>query len=62
MIMYFDIYSREIYENNEDFVYSLAVVKKDTLPYVNTMNDLRGLKACFPKVGSLQGWTIILDK
>ena len=54
--------TREIYNDNEDFVHSLAVVKKNSLPYVNTMRDLRGLKACFPKVGSLAGWTIPIHK
>ncbi len=53
---------REVYENNQDFYYSLAVVKKGSLPYVNTMRDLRGLKACFPRVGSLAGWTIPINK
>ena len=53
---------KEVYENSQDFYYSLAVIKKGTLPYVNSMNDLRGLKACFAKVGSLAGWTIPIHK
>ena len=53
---------KEVYDQNQDYYYSLAVVKKDTLPYVQTMRDLRGLKACFPRVGSLAGWTIPVYK
>jgi len=49
---------REVYENNKDFVHSLAVVKRNDLLNVRTMFDLKGLKACFPRVGSLAGWTI----
>ena len=41
-----------------DFVHSLAVVKKNDLLNVRDLRDLRGLKACFPRVGSLAGWTI----
>jgi melanoma-associated antigen p97 len=53
---------REVYDLDRDFFHSLAVVKKNSLPYVNTMSDLRGLKACFAKVGSLGGWTIPIYK
>lgn len=53
---------KEVYENNQDYYYSLAVVKKGTLPYLNTMQDLRGAKACFSRVGSLAGWTIPIHK
>ena len=49
---------KEVYDNNQDYYYSIAVVKKGSLPYVNTMSDLRDTKACFPRVGSLAGWTI----
>ena len=54
--------TREVYENNEDYVHSVAVIKKGTLPFLNTLNDLRGLKACFPTVGALAGWTIPIYK
>lgn len=53
---------KEVYDANRDYYHSVAVVKKDTVPYVNTMHDLRGLKACFAKVGSLAGWTIPIDR
>lgn len=36
----------------------MAVVKKDSLPDVRSIRDLRGKKACFSHVGSLAGWTI----
>lgn len=38
--------------------YSVAVVKKDNIPDVQSIRDLRGKKACFPEVGSHAGWTI----
>lgn len=38
--------------------YSVAVVKKDTIPDVTSIRDLRGKKACFSEVGSQAGWTI----
>lgn len=38
--------------------YAVAVVKKDTLPDVTSIRDLRGKKACFSEVGSQAGWTI----
>ncbi len=53
---------REVYGGNNDFYHSVAVVKRDSLPYVETMRDLAGLKACFAKVGSLAGWTIPIHK
>ena len=37
---------------NKDYYHSVAVIKKGTLPNVYSMQDLKGLKACFPKVGS----------
>ena len=33
-----------------DYYHSVAVVKKGSLPDVYNMHDLRGKKACFPKV------------
>lgn len=38
--------------------YSVAVIKKDTLPDVRSIRDLRNKRACFPEVGSQAGWTI----
>lgn len=38
--------------------YAVAVVKKDGIPDVASIRDLRGKKACFPEVGSQAGWTI----
>ena len=37
---------------NKDYYHSVAVIKKGTLPNVYSMQDLKGLKACFPKVGA----------
>lgn len=38
--------------------YAVAVIKKDTIPEVTSIRDLRGKKACFAEVGSQAGWTI----
>ena len=42
---------QEVYMNNQPFYFSVAVVKKFTLPEVQTIAQLRGKKACFPGVG-----------
>ena len=33
-----------------DYYHSVAVIKKGSLPNVFNMHDLKGMKACFPKV------------
>jgi melanoma-associated antigen p97 len=38
--------------------YAVAVVKKNTLPDVHHIRDLKGKKACFAYVGSQAGWNI----
>uniref|UniRef100_T1GTP7 Transferrin-like domain-containing protein n=1 Tax=Megaselia scalaris TaxID=36166 RepID=T1GTP7_MEGSC len=38
--------------------YSVAVLKKGTLPNVHSLRDLRNTRACFPWVGSLAGWIL----
>ncbi|KAH8370887.1 hypothetical protein KR093_005471, partial [Drosophila rubida] len=38
--------------------YSVAVVKKNTLPDVTELRHLRNKRACFPWVGSLAGWIV----
>ena len=40
-----------------DYYHSVAVIKKGSLPNVFNMHDLRGVKACFPKV-SLRGHVV----
>jgi hypothetical protein len=42
---------QEVYTNNQAFYFSVAVVKKFTLPEVQAISQLRGKKACFPGVG-----------
>ncbi|XP_071441243.1 transferrin 2 [Hetaerina americana] len=49
---------QEVYEDGEKFVYAVAVVKKNSLPELQTIRDLRGKKACFAGVGTLAGWVI----
>lgn len=46
----------------QDYYHSVAVVKRGGLPHVRTMDDLRGAKACFAKVGSLAGWTVPIHR
>ena len=49
---------KEVYEGRKDYYHSVAVIKKNTLLEVDRLHKLRGAKACFPKVGSLAGWTM----
>lgn len=46
---------QEIYTNNQMFYYSVAVVKRGSLPELITLFDLKGKKACFPGVGIFGG-------
>ncbi|XP_020296181.1 melanotransferrin [Pseudomyrmex gracilis] len=52
---------QEIYDNGLNIQYAVAVVKKSTLPDVQTLYDLRGKKACFAGVGTLAGWIIPIN-
>ena len=45
-----------------DFHHSVAVVKKGTMRNLETMADLRGVRACFPGVSSLAGWTMPIER
>ena len=47
---------QEIYENNVNYQYAVAVIKKNSLSEVQHIRDLRGKKACFAGVGTLAGW------
>lgn len=49
---------QEIYENGLDYQYAVAVVKKGSLPDVQSIYNLRGKRACFGGVGSLAGWVL----
>lgn len=49
---------QETFEGGFTNYHAVAVVKKDTLPDVTSIRDLRGKKACFAEVGSHAGWTI----
>ncbi|XP_053619563.1 transferrin 2 [Plodia interpunctella] len=53
--------AQELYGHGEPYQYSVAVVKKGSLPSVQPgsgLHGLRGAKACFPGVGSLAGWVM----
>ena len=47
---------QEVYTNNQAFYYSVAVVKRNSLPELQTIAQLRGKKACFPGVGIHGGY------
>lgn len=50
--------AQEEYEGGLNYIYSVAVVKKNTLSDVTSLRDLRGKKACFPAVGTMSGWVL----
>lgn len=52
---------QEIYESGVNYQYAVAVVKKASLPDVQSLNDLRRKKACFAGVGTLAGWVIPIN-
>jgi melanoma-associated antigen p97 len=49
---------QEGFEGGFTNYYAVAVIKKDTLPDVHHLRDLRNKKACFAYVGSQAGWTV----
>lgn len=49
---------QELNANHEKHQYAVAVVKKGSLPDVQTLYDLKGKKACFAGVGTLAGWVL----
>ncbi|KDR17893.1 melanotransferrin isoform X2 [Zootermopsis nevadensis] len=53
---------QEVYSGNQRSYYAVAVIRKGTLPDVQTLHDLRGKKACFAGVGTLAGWVIPVYK
>uniref|UniRef100_T1HSQ7 Uncharacterized protein n=1 Tax=Rhodnius prolixus TaxID=13249 RepID=T1HSQ7_RHOPR len=48
------------YRNQRNY-YAVALIKKGTLHDVTNLRHLRGKKACFPGVGTLAGWILVLD-
>lgn len=51
-------FMQEIYESGVNYQYAVAVIKKGSLPDVQSLRDLRGKKACFGGLGMLAGWVI----
>ncbi|KAK0159654.1 hypothetical protein PV327_010748 [Microctonus hyperodae] len=47
---------QEVHESGISDNYAVAVIKKDSLPDVTSLHNLRGKKACFAGVGKLAGW------
>ncbi|XP_018373609.1 PREDICTED: melanotransferrin isoform X2 [Trachymyrmex cornetzi] len=52
---------QEIYESGVNYQYAVAVIKKGSLPDVQSLYDLRGKKGCFAGVGTLAGWVIPIN-
>lgn len=50
--------SQEVLEGGFKFYYSVAVIKKGTLPDVHNIRDLKYRKACFAGVGTMAGWIL----
>lgn len=50
--------AQEAYERNSTQYYAVAVIKKDTLPDVTSLYNLRGKKACFAGVQTYAGWML----
>lgn len=51
-------FMQEIYESGVNYQYAVAVLKKGSLPDVQSLHDLRGKKACFAGLGMLAGWVM----
>lgn len=47
---------KEVFVNQQEFYYSVAVVKRFQLPEMQKLGDLRGKRACFPGVGIHGGY------
>ncbi|XP_073969990.1 transferrin 2 [Rhodnius prolixus] len=52
---------QQLYTGNQRNYYAVALIKKGTLHDVTNLRHLRGKKACFPGVGTLAGWILVLD-
>lgn len=52
---------QEIYESGVNYQYAVAVIKKGSLPDVQSLYDLRGKKGCFAGVGTLAGWVVPIN-
>ncbi|CAL7939253.1 unnamed protein product [Xylocopa violacea] len=50
--------TQEVDESGITYQYAVAVVRKGSLPDVQSLSDLRGKKACFAGLGTLAGWVI----
>ncbi|XP_045473444.1 melanotransferrin [Harmonia axyridis] len=50
--------AQEVLDGNQTHYYSVAVVRKGTLPDVTSLRDLRNKKACFPGVQTFAGWAL----
>ncbi|XP_063907612.1 transferrin 2 isoform X1 [Zophobas morio] len=50
--------SQEVLEGGSQHYYAVAVIKKDTLPEVHSLFDLKSTRACFAGVEKFAGWVV----
>ncbi|CAG9858189.1 unnamed protein product [Phyllotreta striolata] len=53
--------AQEVLEGGFNYYYAVAVVKRGTLSYVNSLQQLRGTKACFAGVETFAGWILPIN-
>lgn len=50
--------AQEVLEEGLQYYYAVAAIKKGTLTHVQSLFDLRGVKACFAGVETYAGWVV----
>lgn len=53
--------AQEVLDGGFKHYYAVAVLKKNSLPDVTSLYDLRGKKACFPGVETFAGWVLPIN-
>ncbi|CAG9831580.1 unnamed protein product [Diabrotica balteata] len=53
--------AQEVLEGGFNYYYAVAVIKTGTLSYVNSLRQLRGIKACFAGVETFAGWILPIN-
>ncbi|CAH1155360.1 unnamed protein product [Phaedon cochleariae] len=53
--------AQEILEGGHTYHYAVAVIRKGTLDYVTSLNQLRGRRACFAGVETFAGWVLPIN-
>ncbi|KAG5888584.1 hypothetical protein JTB14_029880 [Gonioctena quinquepunctata] len=50
--------AQEVLEGGHTYYYAVAVVKKGTFAYVNSLHQMRGRRVCFAGVETFAGWVL----